>query len=70
MSRPWPSNRGRFAKRKKKLLFAEPLLDKLESRQYNLNGYGLVAQLGAHHIRIVGGGSSNLLKSTNQKIPP
>ena len=25
---------------------------------------GLVAQLGAHHIRIVGVGSSNLLKST------
>ena len=29
--------------------------------------YGLVAQLGAHHIRIVGVGSSNLLKSTNKK---
>ena len=28
--------------------------------------YGLVAQLGAHHIRIVGVGSSNLLKSTNK----
>ena len=28
---------------------------------------GLVAQLGAHHIRIVGVGSSNLLKSTNKK---
>ena len=27
-------------------------------------GNGLVAQLGAHHIRIVGVGSSNLLKST------
>ena len=30
----------------------------------NTAGYGLVAQLGAHHIRIVGVGSSNLLKST------
>ena len=31
-----------------------------------LDGHDLihVAQLGAHHIRIVGGGSSNLLKST------
>ena len=28
---------------------------------------GLVAQLGAHHIRIVGVGSSNLLKSTSKK---
>ena len=27
---------------------------------------GLVAQLGAHHIRIVGVGSSNLLKSTKE----
>lgn len=31
---------------------------------------GLVAQLGAHHIRIVGVGSSNLLKSTNKKHHP
>ena len=31
--------------------------------------YGLVAQLGAHHIRIVGVGSSNLLESTNKKPP-
>ena len=31
---------------------------------------GLVAQLGAHHIRIVGVGSSNLLKSTNKKVAP
>ncbi len=29
--------------------------------------FGLVAQLGAHHIRIVGVGSSNLLKSTKEK---
>ena len=28
---------------------------------------GLVAQLGAHHIRIVGVGSSNLLKSTKKE---
>ena len=28
--------------------------------------YGPVAQLGAHHIRIVGVGSSNLLGSTNK----
>ena len=28
--------------------------------------FGLVAQLGAHHIRIVGVGSSNLLKSTKR----
>ena len=33
----------------------------------NTAGYGLVAQLGAHHIRIVGVGSSNLLKSTAQR---
>ena len=29
--------------------------------------FGLVAQLGAHRIRIAGVGSSNLLKSTNKK---
>ena len=29
--------------------------------------YGPVAQLGAYHIRIVGVGSSNLLRSTNKK---
>ena len=29
--------------------------------------HGLVAQLGAHHIRIVGVGSSNLLKSTTRE---
>ncbi len=32
--------------------------------------YGPVAQLGAHHIRIVGVGSSNLLRSTNKRTPP
>ncbi len=31
------------------------------------HGNGLVAQLGAHHIRIVGVGSSNLLKSTKKR---
>ncbi len=31
------------------------------------HGNGLVAQLGAHHIRIVGVGSSNLLKSTMKR---
>ena len=35
--------------------------------RYNMPVNGLVAQLGAHHIRIVGVGSSNLLKSTNKK---
>ena len=35
-----------------------------------LQKQGLVAQLGAHHIRIVGVGSSNLLKSTKQKHHP
>ncbi len=39
-------------------------LDKANDGQYNLNVNGLVAQLGAHHIRIVGVGSSNLLEST------
>ena len=37
--------------------------------RYNMPVNGLVAQLGAHHIRIVGVGSSNLLKSTNKKSP-
>ena len=30
--------------------------------------HGLVAQLGAHHIRIVGVGSSNLLESTKDRF--
>ena len=34
---------------------------------YNSFVAGLVAQLGAHHIRIVGVGSSNLLKSTIER---
>ena len=41
-------------------------LDKPDFEGYNFEViHGLVAQLGAHHIRIVGVGSSNLLKSTN-----
>ncbi len=32
--------------------------------------HGLVAQLGAHHIRIVGVGSSNLLESTKNDSHP
>ena len=40
-------------------------LDKRNRQEYNNScKQGLVAQLGAHHIRIVGVGSSNLLKST------
>ena len=41
------------------------VLDKYLEQGYNFEvSYGLVAQLGAHHIRIVGVGSSNLLEST------
>ena len=37
-------------------------------RKYNAPiPHGPVAQLGAHYIRIVGVGSSNLLRSTNKK---
>ena len=32
-----------------------------------ISAHGLVAQLGAHHIRIVGVESSNLFKSTRKK---
>ena len=46
-------------------------LDKPDHEGYNfVVTYGLVAQLGAHHIRIVGVGSSNLLKSTKKETPP
>ncbi len=49
-------------------------LDKLQNCGYNTcrNLDGLVAQLGAHHIRIVGVESSNLFKSTkkNDKFLP
>lgn len=46
-------------------------IDKFKKVKYNLScseklHHGLVAQLGAHHIRIVGVGSSNLLKSTKK----
>ena len=44
-------------------------LDKAHPRQYNQYCYGPVAQLGAHYIRIVGVGSSNLLRSTNKNHP-
>ena len=48
-------------------MICHALLDKATCRRYNFDGHGLVAQLGAHHIRIVGVGSSNLLKSTKEK---
>ena len=52
--------------RKKKEKSAHLLLDFIAGWGYNsrVTDNGLVAQLGAHHIRIVGVGSSNLLKST------
>ena len=43
------------------------MFDNFGGQYYNSYIYGLVAQLGAHHIRIVGVGSSNLLESTNKK---
>ncbi len=46
-----------FAKKKEKVLTISVFL-------FIILRHGLVAQLGAHHIRIVGVGSSNLLKST------
>ena len=49
-------------------VFSPDRLDKPSVRVYNSRyRQGLVAQLGAHHIRIVGVGSSNLLKSTKKK---
>ena len=52
--------------RKKKEKSVHLLLDFIAGWGYNsrVTDNGLVAQLGAHHIRIVGVGSSNLLKST------
>ena len=44
------------------------MLDKEKAREYNIRVNGLVAQLGAHHIRIVGVGSSNLLESTKDRF--
>ena len=52
------------------------MLDFIAGWGYNsrVTDNGLVAQLGAHHIRIVGVGSSNLLKSTmherSGRLPP
>ena len=43
------------------------MLDKEKCREYNIRVHGLVAQLGAHHIRIVGVEGSNPFKSTNRK---
>ena len=42
------------------------MLDKEKSREYNIRVHGLVAQLGAHHIRIVGVEGSNPFKSTKR----
>ena len=44
------------------------MLDNEKRREYNIPVHGLVAQLGAHHIRIVGVEGSNPFKSTNK--PP
>ena len=44
------------------------MLDKFLGQRYNNRVIGLVAQLGAHHIRIVGVEGSNPFKSTNK--PP
>ena len=41
-------------------------LDKFPGQRYNNRVIGLVAQLGAHHIRIVGVEGSNPFKSTIQ----
>ena len=42
-------------------------IDREDYGNYNKSGkYGLVAQLGAHRIRIAGVGSSNLLESTRK----
>ena len=46
------------------------MLDKEKAREYNIRVNGLVAQLGAHHIRIVGVEGSNPFKSTKQKDLP
>ena len=46
------------------------MLDKEKAREYNIRVHGLVAQLGAHHIRIVGVEGSNPFKSTKQKDLP
>ena len=48
--------------------FLEISIDREDYGNYNKSGkYGLVAQLGAHRIRIAGVGSSNLLESTKKE---
>ena len=42
------------------------MLDKFPGQRYNNRVIGLVAQLGAHHIRIVGVEGSNPFKSTKE----
>ena len=46
------------------------MLDNEKRREYNIPVHGLVAQLGAHHIRIVGVEGSNPFKSTKRKNHP
>ena len=46
------------------------MLDNEKRREYNIPVHGLVAQLGAHHIRIVGVEGSNPFKSTKKKNHP
>ena len=46
------------------------MLDKEKPREYNIRVNGLVAQLGAHHIRIVGVEGSNPFKSTKKENHP
>ena len=46
------------------------MLDNEKSREYNIPVHGLVAQLGAHHIRIMGVEGSNPFKSTKKKDLP
>ena len=43
-------------------------IDKFSQEEYNPKWYGLVAQLGAHHIRIVGVEGSNPFKSTKSRF--
>ena len=51
-------------------MLSHPALDFEKSRCYNQVTFGPVAQLGAHYIRIVGVGSSNLLRSTKKESTP
>ena len=61
----WEKINGRSEKGR--ILRTAPTLDKHFSRGDNKDQHGLVAQLGAHHIRIVGVEGSNPFKSTNRK---